>query len=156
MRRQFLRRSAEGLALVVAAVALPSAGRAELAKGHRIALHVGSDDPALMHGALNNIANAHKAYADLGHTVSIELVANGGGYSMLRADTSPVRDRLAEIHQLFPAVVFSACQSSRRRIAAAEHKALQDIVQVPEATDVPAGIVRLTELQEQGWSYIRV
>jgi intracellular sulfur oxidation DsrE/DsrF family protein len=26
---------------------------------------------------------------------------------------------------------------------------------VPEATVVPAGVVRLTELQEQGWAYIR-
>ena len=53
-------------------------------------------------------------------------------------------------------VVFSACQMSRKAIAKAEGKAVQDIPQVPEATDVPAGIVRLSELQEQGWSYIRV
>jgi hypothetical protein len=26
---------------------------------------------------------------------------------------------------------------------------------VPEATVVPAGVVRLMELQEQGWSYVR-
>jgi intracellular sulfur oxidation DsrE/DsrF family protein len=26
---------------------------------------------------------------------------------------------------------------------------------VPEATVVPSGVVRLMELQEQGWSYVR-
>jgi len=50
-------------------------------------------------------------------------------------------------------VVFSACQASRTGFAAAEG---HDIPQVPEATDVPYGIVRLNELQEQGWSYVRV
>jgi intracellular sulfur oxidation DsrE/DsrF family protein len=53
-------------------------------------------------------------------------------------------------------VVFSACQNSRAAIAKAEAKAAQDIPQVPEATDVAAGVVRLNQLQEQNWSYIRV
>jgi hypothetical protein len=26
---------------------------------------------------------------------------------------------------------------------------------IPQATVVPAGVVRLMELQEQGWSYVR-
>jgi uncharacterized protein len=36
-----------------------------------------------------------------------------------------------------------------------ERKEGHPIAIVPEARVVPAGVVRLTELQEQGWSYIR-
>lgn len=148
MRRRFLAGAA--------ALGLATTVRAEERKLHRIVLHVGSNDPASMRVALNNIENAHTAYAERGDTLSLELVANGGGYVMLRADMSPVRERLAEIHGLFPAVVFWACQMTRKTMAAAEHKQAADIAEVPEATDVAAGIVRITELQEAGWSYIRV
>ena len=152
------RRSISQGALLAGATALGFVARASAQerKPHRIVLHVGSADPALMAIALGNIQNAQETYAARGETVSIELVANGGGYTMLRADTSPVKERLAQIHALYPAVVFSACQMSRKGQAAAEHKSPDQIPEVPEATDVPAGIVRLTELEEQGWSYIRV
>ena len=157
MRRHFLRRSAGSLLLAGAAAAgLVSASRAEPRKGHRIVLHVGGNDPVQMKVALNNITAAQEAYEAAGETVAIELVANGGGFAMLRADVSPVRDLLTEIHKRYPAVVFSACQNSRKGVAAAEHKTLAEVLEVPEARDVPAGIVRLTQLQEQGWTYVRV
>ena len=88
--------------------------------------------------------------------MAIELVANGPGYTMLRADTSPVKDRLAAVARKYPFVVFAACQHSRAGMAAAEHKSPQDIPELPEATDVAAGVVRLTELQEAHYAYIRV
>ena len=154
MRRRFL---GGGLVLAGAVASrLVAPAKAAQRTAHRIVLHFGSNDPAAMRVALNNIENAHTTYAGLGQTVSIELVANGGGYAMLRADTSPVQERIAEIHRLFPAVVFSACQMTRKTLAAAEHKQPGDIPEVPEATDVPAGIVRIADLQEQGWTYIRV
>lgn len=151
MRRRSLSLSAGGLVL-----ARVVGARAEAPRAHRIALHVGGGDVALMGVALHNIANAIDAYAEKGETVTVELVANGPGYTMLRADTSPVKAELAELHRKYPFVVFSACQLSRKGAAAAEHKRMADIPEVPEARGVPAGIVRLTELQEQGFSYLRV
>jgi uncharacterized protein len=160
MNRRFLSRSAGGLILAAGLArvfAAPvSAARADEPRSHRISFHVGSGDPMMMNVALHNIINAAEFYAGKHETVAIELVANGPGYTMLRADTSPVKPLIAEVHAKFPFVVFSACQNSRAAIAKAEGKAPQDIPQVPEATDVAAGIVRLSELQEQGWSYIRV
>jgi intracellular sulfur oxidation DsrE/DsrF family protein len=155
MKRRLLNRAAGGLVLAVT-VGRASTARAEVPRSHRLSFHVGSADPVMMTVALHNIANAAEFYAVQNEAVAIELVANGPGYTMLRADTSPVKPHLAEVHARFPFVVFSACQMSRKAAARAEGKAVQDVPQVPEATDVPAGIVRLNELQEQGWSYIRV
>jgi len=155
MKRRFLSRSAAGLVLAAAATRA-SAAEAEPPHPHRMAFHVGGADPVMMMVSLHNIAAAAEYYAERHETVAIELVANGPGYTMLRADTSPVKALIAEVHAKFPFVVFSACQNSRRAVAKAEGKAIGDIPQVPEATDVPAGVVRLNELQEQDWSYIRV
>jgi uncharacterized protein len=152
-RRRFTR---SGLIAFVAAPGLAAgAARAAEEKPHRLVIHVGGADVGQMNVALSNIVNAADYYAARGKTISIELVANGPGYAMLREDRSPVKARIAEIHKQLPSVVFSACQNSRRAIAKAENKSIEQIVEVPEATDVPAGIVRLCELQEQGWSYVR-
>jgi uncharacterized protein len=155
MNRRFLSRSAGGL-ILAAGLARVFTARADEPQPHRISFHVGSADPVLMNVALHNIINAAEFYAAQHETVAIELVANGPGYTMLRADTSPVKALITEVHAKFPFVVFSACQNSRAAIAKAEAKAAQDIPQVPEATDVAAGVVRLNQLQEQDWSYIRV
>ena len=126
---------------------------------HRVVFHVGSGDPAIMATALHNIENAAEHFIaedpDIAENerLSIELVANSGGYAMLRADTSPVQELLAELHAKRPFVVFSACQISRK---SAEQREGKPIPQLSVASDVPSGVVRLCELQEQGWSYIRV
>jgi intracellular sulfur oxidation DsrE/DsrF family protein len=102
--------------------------------------------------SLNNIRAIYSAYKDRHEPVDVELVAFGPGLAMLRDDISPVKQRLAEAHQSYPTLVFSACENSRQAAMKAEGK---DIAIVPEARLVPAGVVRLSELQEQGFTYIR-
>ena len=73
---------------------------------------------------------------------------------MLRADTSPVKDRLKRLKELaFPGKVqFSACNNTRQGMERSEGK---EVPILSEATLVPSDVVRLTELQEKGWSYVR-
>lgn len=153
MNRRSIWAAVSGAALT--ATGLAAATAAEPAR-HRIALHVGSGDPVMMQVALHNVAAAAAFYAARGETVAIELVANGPGYIMLRADKSPVKEQLAATQRKYPFVVFSACQNTRRGMAAAEGKRPQDIPELPGVTDVPAGVVRLAELQTQHYAYIRV
>jgi hypothetical protein len=123
-------------------------------KPHRIAFHFDQNDPAVMNLVLNNVSNLMEYYHGKGEKVEIEVVAYGPGLNMLREDTSPVKDWLKHIKSgAFPSsVAFSACGNTK---AGMEKREGHSIPIVPEATVVPAGIVRLNELQEQGWSYIR-
>lgn len=123
-------------------------------KEHRVAIHVDQNDPAVMNLALNNATNIMEEYKSRGETVQIEVVAYGPGLHMLRADTSPVQDRLKQIVEMsFPSSIkFSACENTRQRMEKQEGKAI-GIVSL--AQPVPSGVVRLIELQEQGWSYIK-
>ena len=73
---------------------------------------------------------------------------------MLRADTSPVKDRIKQaVDTSFPSTIkFSACNNTKQGMEKREGKAIS---MVSESELVPSGAVRLVELQEQGWQYLR-
>jgi intracellular sulfur oxidation DsrE/DsrF family protein len=121
-------------------------------KAHRLVLQVNSADPATMNLALNNASNVEQYYKDLGEKVEIEIVTFGPGLHMLREDTSPVRDRIKALAEKSKAISFKACGNTQANMAKAEN---QEIELVPQATVVKSGVVRVIELQEQGWSYVR-
>lgn len=121
-------------------------------KTHRLALQVNSNDPATMNLALNNASNVEQTYRELGEKVEIEIVAFGPGLHMLRDDTSPVKERIKAIASKSAAISFKACDNTRENMGKAEAKT---IPLVPEAAPVKSGVVRLIELQEQGWTYVR-
>ena len=142
------------LTIAVALILAAPAIAADNAKAHRVAFHVDQNDPAIMNLVLNNATNLMEYYHEKGEQVQIEIVAYGPGLHMLRHDTSPVKDRLKQLASgTFPSTVkFSACGNTQKGMEKREGHAIPI---VPEATVVSAGVVRLTELQEQGWSYIR-
>jgi uncharacterized protein len=121
---------------------------------HRIAIQVDQDDPQVMNLALNNASNLIEYYRDKGEEVQVEIVAYGPGLNMLREDTSPVKDRIKRLKEFsFPSNLrLSACNNTKQAMEKREGHA---ITIIPQATLVPSGVVRLMELEEQGWSYIR-
>jgi uncharacterized protein len=127
---------------------------AEDAKSHRVAIQVDQNDPDVMNLVLNNAQNVIEYFNARGEDIAVEIVAYGPGLHMLRADTSPVRDRIKwMVEQMFPAkITFAACNITKQGMEKREGHA---IAILPEATMVPSGMVRLMHLQEQGWSYIR-
>jgi len=119
---------------------------------HRVAVQVDVNDPAVMNLALNNVSNVAQHYHEIGEKVEIEVVAFGPGLHMLRDDTSPVKARIRSMSETIPHLAFSACGNTRENMTRAEAK---DIPLISQAKVVKAGVVRLMELQERGWSYLR-
>ena len=105
-----------------------------------------------MNLALNNAANAEQHYKSIGEQIQIEIVTFGPGLNMLRDDTSPVKERIKQIGETSKSIAFAACDNTRTNMSKAEKK---DIPLVSQATVVSSGVVRVMELQEQGWSYVR-
>ena len=124
------------------------------AKSHRVSIQVDQNDPQVMNLALNNATNVIEYYRAKNEDVDVDLVTFGPGLHMLRDDTSPVKDRIKRLKELaFPGKIqFSACNNTKQNMEKAEGKAVPII---SDATLVPSGVVRLMELQEQGWSYVR-
>jgi intracellular sulfur oxidation DsrE/DsrF family protein len=135
-------------------VASAVAGSAAEPKQHRVAIQVDQNDPDVMNLALNNATNIMEQYKSKGETVQVEIVTYGPGLHMLRADTSPVKDRIKQIVDgSFPSdIKLSACNNTKEGMEKREGHAISIIGQ---AQLVPSGAVRLIELQEDGWSYLR-
>jgi hypothetical protein len=145
------------ISLAIAAllsITLAPGGLAADAKPHRLSIQVDQNDPQVMNLALNNATNVIEYYRAKNEDVDVDIVTYGPGLHMLRADTSPVQDRIKRLRELaFPGKIqFSACNNTKQNMEKAEGKSVPII---SDATLVPSGVVRLMELQEQGWSYVR-
>lgn len=137
-------------AVMLSAVLATTAFAAD--KMHKVAIHVDQSDPKLMNLALNNVQNVFAYYKKKGEKVTVELVAYGPGLHMFRADTSPVKNRIAALSLAQPSLQFSACGNTHRKMS---KKAGKKIKLVSEAKMVPSGVIRLIELQEKGYAYVR-
>ena len=119
---------------------------------HRVAIHVDQNDPQVMNMALNNAANVTSFYEAKGDTVIVELVAYGPGLNMFVPGKSPVEDRISTMSLSMDNLSFAACGNT---LTAMEKKAGKKITLMDEAAVVPSGVVRLIELQENDYAYIR-
>jgi intracellular sulfur oxidation DsrE/DsrF family protein len=97
--------------------------------------------------ALNNAVNVQK---ELGlDNVIIEIVAYGPGLSLLTPN-SAASERVPSL--AMQNITFSACGNTMHSI---EEKTGEPVTLVEGVQIVKAGVVRIMELQEQGYSYVR-
>jgi hypothetical protein len=114
---------------------------------HKLVIQVSSGDPATQNMALNNAVNVQK---ELGlDNVNIEIVAYGPGLSLL-TPKSAASQRVPSL--AMQNITFSACGNTMHSI---EEKTGEPVILVEGVQIVKAGVVRIMELQEQGYSYVR-
>ncbi|PLX37259.1 MAG: hypothetical protein C0606_12260 [Hyphomicrobiales bacterium] len=136
-------------ALLLAATAGPAFAQGQV---HKLAIHVDQNDAGVMNLALNNAQNVKAFYESEGDTVEIEIVAYGPGLNMYVEGKSPVKDRISVMSLESPEITFSACGNTHAKMS---KKAGKDIVLISEAKMTKSGVVRLMELQSQGYAYLR-
>ena len=142
---------AKSLALFVALFAL-FVGAAQAGEPHKLALQISDNTPDKMNAVLNVASNVSKYYSDKGQDVEIQIVAFNAGLHMLRDDTSPVKPRLKSFKEGMPNVSFIACDNTLHSMTRNEGK---EPPLVENVEHVEAGVVRLIELSEKGWTIVR-
>ena len=122
-------------------------GAAETSQGpHRVVMHLNSGDEKVQRGALNNIRNL---YQEVGREyLRVELVVHGAGLTLLTKKDSTLAPELAQLKTAYEAE-FTACSNTMK----AQGLTRADLLDQVDRT-VPA-MVRLMELQEEGWAYIK-
>jgi len=109
-------------------------------------MHLNSSDEKIQRGALNNIRNL---YQEVGREhLLVELVVHGAGLTMLTKKDSTLTAELAQLKAAYD-VEFTACSNTMKT----QGLRRADLIEQVDRT-VPA-MVRLMELQEQGWVYIK-
>lgn len=140
------------LTAFTAAIVLSSGMAWAEGQTHYIAFHVDQNDPKVMNLALNNVVNVAKYYENQGDEVVIEVVAYGPGLNMYIPEKSPVRDRISAMSLGMENISFAACGNTLHKM---EERAGHEISLMDEATVTPSGVVRLVELQQQGYAYVK-
>ena len=122
-------------------------GAAEMSQyPHRVVMHLNSGEEKVQRGALNNIRNL---YQEVGREhLLVELVVHGAGLTLLTKKDSTLATELAQLKTAYD-VEFTACSNTMK----AQGLTRADLLDQVDLT-VPA-MVRLMELQEQGWVYIK-
>jgi len=133
--------------LLTQMVAAGGATMSDDGPAHKLVIQVSSADEVTQKIALNNAVNMQKALGQ--DNISIEVVAYGPGLSLM-TDKSTQSQRVASL--AMQDITFSACGNTMNKVAkkSGSMPVLIDGVQV-----VPAGVMRIMELQEQGYAYIR-
>jgi len=116
-------------------------------KIHKVVIQVSSNNPKTQKLALNNAVNLQKYYGM--DNVKVEVVAYGPGLSIM-TNNSKFSKRVSSL--AMSDISFSACHNTMIKVK-------EKIGKLPHLSEgvkvVPAGVVRIEELQEQGYAYIR-
>lgn len=120
---------------------------AEADEVRKLVIHVPQDDPKSLVQALNIASNVPKKLGI--DNVKVEVVAQGPGLKLL-TEQSEHADRVQSLSM--NDVTFSACGTT---MAAIERKTGKAPILLDGVQQVDAGIIRVMDLQEEGYSYVR-
>ena len=114
---------------------------------HKLVIQVSTDDVRTQNIAMNNAVNLQKALGQ--DNIIIEIVAYGPGLSMM-TPKSPASKRVPSL--AMQDITFSACGNTKAKM---EEKSGKEVMLVEGVQIVQAGVLRIMELQEQGYAYVR-
>jgi intracellular sulfur oxidation DsrE/DsrF family protein len=94
-----------------------------------------------------------KHYRTTRQIARVQVIVNGEGLNLLRADTSPYAERVGELLKKYDNLLFAACQNTIDRL-----KREQGVFArlLPGVVVVDSGVAQIILRQQQGWIYIQV
>jgi len=114
---------------------------------HKVVIQVSTDDERTQKIALNNAVNIQKSLG--ADEVRIEIVAYGPGLGIMTL-AGKQSQRVADL--ALQNITFSACNNTIKKVTKKKGAAPKLVEGV---TIVDSGAVRIIELQQQGYAYIR-
>lgn len=135
------------LLAIVASMMVFGTAMAEMGATHKVVIQVSSADAKTQAIALNNAVNVQKHYGP--GEVDVEIVAYGPGLSLLTKKSKQAK-RVASLAK--SDITFSACGNTMKKM---KKKSGKEPKLINGVKVVPAGVVRLMELQAKGYAYIR-
>lgn len=116
--------------------------------------HISTANPEKLRGALDEMEILLGVYAKSGRTLRLEIIANAEGLNLLRADTSPARERIHALQHNYENIKFLACGKSIEHLQLGRN--LRNVPLLPGVSTVPSALDQVILRLQDGWSYIRV
>jgi len=147
-------RRTERSAAVPAAEAVPVASTppADTAQT-KVLIQVNSAGAIRHRQALDEIENLLRYYRDSGVNARLEVVINGDGLGLVRADASPHAERIERMLKQYENLTIAACFNTIERLKR-EHGVTTRLL--PGVIVIDSGVAQIMRRQQQGWAYIQV
>lgn len=113
-------------------------------------LHITVDDKSAEEAVLDRAEAILTAYGDQG--AHVEVVTNGAGLNMLRADTSKVADRVRAMIARHHNLTFVACANAIDRL---KEQGI-DVVLIDDTQTGSSALDHIVKRLQQGWNYIKI
>ena len=138
----------------VAAASVPTVG-ASVASDirNKVIVHIADDKPVQLEQALGDIESLLRYYRDSHETARVQVVLNGRGVGLVRADTSAFAARIARLQKEYDNLTFAACQNTLERLHAEQGVAIRLL---PGVIVIDSGVAEIMRRQSQGWTYLQV
>ena len=120
---------------------------------NKVLIHLTDDKSSQLNAALDEIEGLMRYYRDSNQTAHVEVVMNGRGLDLVRADITPHAARVAQLQREYRNLTFAACQNTIDRL-----KREQDITVrlLPGVITIDSGMAEIMRRQNQGWTYLQV
>lgn len=138
----------------VAATSVPTVGATAASDiRNKVIVHIADDKPAQLEQALGDIESLLRYYRDSHETARVQVVLNGRGIGLVRADTSAFAARIARLQKEYDNLTFAACQNTLERLHAEQGVAIRLL---PGVIVIDSGVAEIMRRQSQGWTYLQV
>ncbi len=115
----------------------------------KIILHLDSGEPGRLAAVLDL---AEKLLAENGASARVEIVANSYGLDLLRADVTPLAERIATLAKRHANLSFIACGQTVARLTREGVR----VELLPDAHTATSAINEIMTRMGQGWVYVKV
>jgi intracellular sulfur oxidation DsrE/DsrF family protein len=130
--------------------ALEQAAAAQPQADQRVVVHLSEAPQAL--AALVRAQGLLEAARASGRTVTVEIVANGGGLDLLREGVSERAARIAALRSEYPGLSLVACGRTVQKL----REAGTDVRLLPGTLTASSALDEIILRMQQGWAYVRV
>ena len=119
----------------------------------KVLIHLNTGNPSEFKDGLNEVRSLMQYYKGKNIKARVEVVANGDGLNMLRADYSPFAAEIKDLQFQYKNLRFVACKNSIDRLAREKGIVAQLL---PGVVVIDSGVAQIMRRQHQGWAYIQV
>lgn len=123
------------------------------ASAGKVLLHIGSSDLDRAVAALGRTEELLAQYAQERRQTSFEIVVNSTGLELLRADASPIGERIRQLQERYGNLTFVVCRQTVERW---RQERGSDPALLPGVVIGPPALEHIIDRLEQGWAYLRV
>ena len=118
----------------------------------KIVVHLSEDGSEHVRQVLDDVEGLLRLYRANQQQARIEVVMNGDGLSLVRADTTTAAERVRRMQTDYDNLTFVACQNAIDRL---KHDKGIIAQLLPGVVVTDSGMAQLMRRQHQGWAYIQ-